>query len=142
MVVAMDEMMRTCLVMNTIMAARALARRADRDFRPHGISAVQFSILMVLSAHVGEPVSHMAERLSMDRTTLIRNLELMVAKELVAATPAKRGPGRDFALTEAGRALAAELAKGWPQAQERMRARLPDGDPERFLATLKALAAG
>lgn len=132
--------MRTCLVMNTIMAGRAMSRRADRYFQPYGVSAVQFSILMVLVTHEGEPVSRMAERLAMDRTTLIRNLEHMARKDLVAIAPSKRGPGRSFAPTEAGRALAKELAARWPEAQARMIARLPDGDHERYLAALKALA--
>jgi DNA-binding MarR family transcriptional regulator len=137
----MDEMLRTCLVMNTIMAARALARRADAEFRPFGVSVVQFSMLMVLNARSGEPVSRMAERLSMDRTTLIRNLELLVKKGLVSAQPTAKGPGRDFLLTEEGKALAARLIEAWPDAQRRMRARLPEDEPERFLATLKALSA-
>jgi len=112
-----------CLLLNTVMAARAMTRRYDAQLQRFGVSVVQFSVLMVLRHGRQEPVSHMAERIAMDRTTLIRNLELLTRKGLVSSAPAAKGNGRSFTLTPQGRSLADELMPHWQAAQKEVRGR-------------------
>lgn len=131
-----------CLLLNTVMAARAMTRRYDAQLQRFGVSVVQFSVLMVLRQGRDEPVSRMAERIAMDRTTLIRNLELLTRKGLVAAAPARKGNGRNFTLTQDGRRLAAELVPHWQAAQAEVRGLLEKPELEHLLPALRALTAG
>ncbi|MCY0095408.1 MarR family winged helix-turn-helix transcriptional regulator [Hoeflea ulvae] len=131
-----------CLLLNTVMAARAMTRRYDARLQRFGVSVVQFSVLMVLRQERDEPVSHMAERIAMDRTTLIRNLELLMRKGLVSAAPAKRGNGRSFKLTAEGKRLVEELVPHWQAAQAEVRGLLDRPQLEHLLPALRALTAG
>jgi len=97
---------------------------------------------MVLRHGRQEPVSHMAERIAMDRTTLIRNLELLTRKGLVSSAPAAKGNGRSFTLTPQGRSLADELMPHWQAAQKEVRGLLDSRQSEHLLSALRALTAG
>ncbi len=134
--------MADCLLLNTVMAARAMTRRYDERLKPYGVSVIQFSVLMVLRAGRDEPVSRMAERVAMDRTTLLRNLELLVRRGLVRTEPALKGNGRRFLLSGEGAALVEELVPRWRSAQAEIRALLGEDDSDRVLAALKQLTAG
>jgi len=131
-----------CLLLNTVMAARAMTRRYDAQLQQYGVSVVQFSVLMVLRQDREEPVSHMAARIAMDRTTLIRNLELLTRKGLVSTAPAAKGNGRTFKLTPEGRSLADELVPHWQAAQTEVRELLDAPQSEHLLSALRALTAG
>ncbi|MEQ9247091.1 MAG: MarR family winged helix-turn-helix transcriptional regulator [Nitratireductor sp.] len=134
--------MADCLLLNTVMAARAMTRRYDERLKPYGVSVIQFSVLMVLRAGRDEPVSRMAERVAMDRTTLLRNLELLVRRGLVRTEPVLKGNGRRFLLSGKGAALVEELVPHWRSAQAEVRALLGEDDSDRVLAALKQLTAG
>lgn len=138
----MENDLSDCLLLNTVMAARAMTRRYDRQLKPFGVSVVQFSVLTVLDAHGGETVSRMAARIAMDRTTLIRNLELLARKGLVEAEPAPKGNGRLFSLTSRGKLLLAELVPKWRVGQAEVRSLLGENDAGMALAVLRRLAAG
>ncbi|WP_394689125.1 MarR family winged helix-turn-helix transcriptional regulator [Hoeflea sp.] len=131
-----------CLLLNTVMAARAMTRRYDSQLQRFGVSVVQFSVLMVLRQGRDEPVSHMAARIAMDRTTLIRNLELLTRKGLVSSAPAAKGNGRAFRLTPDGERLAEELVPHWRAAQAEVRKLLKQPELEHLLPALRALTAG
>jgi DNA-binding MarR family transcriptional regulator len=131
-----------CLLLNTVMAARAMTRRYDAQLQRFGVSVVQFSVLTVLRHGRQEPVSHMAERIAMDRTTLIRNLELLTRKGLVSSAPAAKGNGRSFTLTPEGQRLADELMPHWQAAQKEVRGLLDAPQSEHLLSALRALTAG
>ena len=131
-----------CLLLNTVMAARAMTRRYDAQLQRFGVSVVQFSVLMVLRQGREEPVSHMAQRIAMDRTTLIRNLELLTRKGLVSSAPAAKGNGRIFKLTAEGKSLAEELVPHWQAAQTEVRELLDPPQSEHLLSALRALTAG
>ncbi|OCW58750.1 MarR family winged helix-turn-helix transcriptional regulator [Hoeflea olei] len=131
-----------CVLLNTVMAARAMTRRYDARLQRFGVSVVQFSVLMVLRQGRDEPVSHMAERIAMDRTTLIRNLDLLERKGLVLAAPAEKGNGRRFRLTPEGERLADELVPHWQAAQAEVRGLLEPLQSDHLLSALKTLTAG
>jgi DNA-binding MarR family transcriptional regulator len=63
-----------CLCLAARRASRAITREFDRELRPHGLRATQFTLLAAL--HLGGPstIGALAETLSTDRTTLTRNL--------------------------------------------------------------------
>lgn len=138
----MDDDFSQCLLLNTVMAARALTRRYDDRLRPFGVSVVQFSVMMTVRSLAGRTVTDMAKRIAMDRTTLLRNLDLLVRDNLVKAERAEKGNGRVFELTEIGQALLEQLIPEWRKAQVEMRTSLKGHDKDNLLDALKTLKAG
>lgn len=124
------------------MAARALTRRYDERLRSFDVSVVQFSVMMTVNGSQGRTVTDMAKRIAMDRTTLLRNLELLVRRDLVRANPAPKGNGRIFELTPIGETLLAQLIPEWHKAQDEMRGNLNEHDKDKLLDALKILKAG
>jgi len=101
---------------------RSATRRATQVYDEHlqdaGLTVNQYSLLSRLSRHAGVSVSRFAEIMSMDRTTLTRNLQpLQAAGWLTAATA---GRSRALSLTVAGEAKLAESIPLWQAAQERV----------------------
>ncbi|MCD7059984.1 MarR family winged helix-turn-helix transcriptional regulator [Pelagibacterium xiamenense] len=131
-----------CLVLNTVMAARALTRRYDKVLRPFGISVVQFTVLMTVRNSPRMSVNAMAARISMDRTTLLRNLEPLRKRELVVVARPDKGNVRHYELTEKGADLLEEILPLWRESQVELRALVADPGPEDFLSGLRALTAG
>lgn len=136
----MDDDLSQCLVLNTRMAARAVTRRYDRALRPFGITAAQFSILTSMVARPERSVTDMARSIAIDRTTLSRNLDLLVRKGLVSGHEADKGNGRLVALTNEGNDLVRELLPQWRQAQAEMRELLVAPDLKAVVASLQKLS--
>jgi len=136
----MDDDLTECLVLNTRMAARAVTRRYDRALRPFGITAAQFSILTSMVARPERSVTDMARSIAIDRTTLSRNLDLLVRKGLVSGHEADKGNGRLVALTNEGNDLVQKLLPQWRQAQAEMRELLVAPDLKAVVASLQKLS--
>ncbi|MGH6827431.1 MAG: MarR family transcriptional regulator [Rhizomicrobium sp.] len=81
------EVRDACLCLAAQRAARALARRFDRAFRPLGLTNGQFSLLMALNRPQPAPMGDIARVLGLDRTTLTAALKPLIRRKLVAATP-------------------------------------------------------
>src|SRR5919199_1509329 len=61
-------------------AARIVTQHYDRHLRPAGLRATQFTILATLAQTGPMPLSRLARRLGLERTTLTRNLRPLEAK--------------------------------------------------------------
>ena len=136
----MDDDFTQCLVLNTRMAARAVTRRYDKALRPFGITAAQFSILTSMVARPERSVTDMARSIAIDRTTLSRNLDLLVRKGLVSGHEADKGNGRLVALTNEGNDLVQKLLPQWRKAQAEMRELLVAPDLKAVVASLQKLS--
>ena len=136
----MDDDFTQCLVLNTRMAARAVTRRYDKALRPFGITAAQFSILTNMVRQPERSVTEMARSIAIDRTTLSRNLDLLVRKGLVSGHEADKGNGRLVALTREGSDLVQEVLPKWRQAQAEMRELLVAPDLKAVVASLQKLS--
>jgi DNA-binding MarR family transcriptional regulator len=106
------EVRDRCLCFSTQRAARALARRFDRAFRPLGLTSGQFSLLNALNRPTAPTLGSIAAFLCMDRTTLTAALKPLARAGLVEVSP---DPGdrrqKLLVLRDSGRAL---LQKAWP----------------------------
>src|SRR5215831_11249476 len=74
---------RECVCSALRRASRAVTRHYERAFRGTGLRATQFSILAMLSQTGPLPVSILAEKLGLERTTLARNLRPLEARNLL-----------------------------------------------------------
>lgn len=137
------EVASRCLCFRAQRAARVLARRFDRAFKPHGITNGQFSLLTALNRPEPVPMGPLAEFLGMDRTTLTAALKPLARRRLVEgrATPEDRRV-RGWIATGAGRDLIAELLPIWRAEHDRLDAEMSrqGADPGRLKDGLGALA--
>jgi DNA-binding MarR family transcriptional regulator len=107
-----------CLCLASRRAARGLTRAFDRQLRPHGIRATQFSILTMLLMRGPLRIGELAEYLGLERTTLTRNLAVIEEKGWVAIRPADDARARVVAATKKGYAAVTAARAAWRKAQQ------------------------
>ncbi|WP_428688230.1 MarR family winged helix-turn-helix transcriptional regulator [Roseibium sp.] len=129
-----------CVLDNARKAARAVSRYYDRLARQVGLTAGQFSVLAAVRRACEETTGELAERLSMDRTTLVRNVALLERKGLVVSSLSRNGKGKHYRLTERGKELLEEALPLWRQAQEDVKRHLGEEDFSRTINALKRLS--
>ncbi|MET1414512.1 MarR family winged helix-turn-helix transcriptional regulator [Roseibium sp. HPY-6] len=125
-----------CVLNNARKAARAVSRHYDRLARPIGMTAGQFSVLVAIRQARNASTSELAGRLSMDRTTLVRNIALVERKGLVVSAQARDARSKRYALTGEGEALLEKALPLWRKAQNDVETHLGS---EEFLKTINAL---
>ncbi|RMF11474.1 MAG: MarR family transcriptional regulator [Alphaproteobacteria bacterium] len=117
-----------CVCFNLRAAARALTRAYDEALRPVGLKATQFTILAAINRlDEGVPIGTLAKSLSMDRTTLTRNLRPLEKQGLVEVLPEGYRRARGMVLTGKGRKLLETAFPLWRQAQKATVERIGDG---------------
>jgi DNA-binding MarR family transcriptional regulator len=72
-----------CVANNLRKVSRAIVQAYEEALKPSGITISQFSTLGTLNLVGPMPISKLAEQMDLDRTTLARNLELLVRTGLV-----------------------------------------------------------
>lgn len=75
-----------CVANNLHRVAQHIVQAYEQSLKPSGITISQFSTLGTLHMHGSLPISMLADVMDVDRTTLARNLKLMVRDGLVAIT--------------------------------------------------------
>jgi DNA-binding MarR family transcriptional regulator len=115
-----NEINRECLLTRTRQISRVITSIYDQHLRPFGINAPQFSLLVVI-ARLGEASrGEIGRQNHQEKSTLTRNLQLMLSEGWIMETAASnsRGGGRAIAITKAGRKLLSEAAPAWRAAQK------------------------
>jgi len=129
-----------CVLYNARMAARAVSRHYDRLARQVGMTAGQFSVLVAIQQGRQETTAELASRLSMERTTLVRNIALLERKGLVADGPLRDARSKTYFLTDRGARLIEEALPLWRKAQGNVRDLLGKDDFYKTIKTLKRLS--
>jgi DNA-binding MarR family transcriptional regulator len=107
-----------CLCLASRRAARTLTRAFDRQLRPHGIRATQFSMLTVLLLRGPSTITELAEFLGVERTTLTRNLALVEREGWVDIRAGEDPRSRIVTATKKGRSVAMAAQAAWRRAQK------------------------
>ena len=81
-----------------------------------GLKLSQYSLLVNLSERP-QSMNALAQRMEIDRTTLSRNLQPLLDRDLVRETSSSDGRQRLFLLSANGARLRASARKQWRQAQ-------------------------
>lgn len=127
-------------------ASRAATQAYDAALRPLGVRVTQLPILTAVASRGRVPLAPLAEELSMDRTTLIRNLRPLERDGLVELGVEEGSRRTELRATAKGRALLARAYPVWRRVQERAGSRLPDPGWREMLrdleATMHGIAAG
>jgi DNA-binding MarR family transcriptional regulator len=115
----------SCLCNALRQASRAVSRLYDDELRDVGLRTTQYSMLRILS-HVGEIRQRdLGSLMSLDETTLTRNLRPLIDAGWVAIRPGEDRREKLICLTDAGAAKLHEACPAWERVQERLRSRLP-----------------
>ena len=118
------DMPVVCFGLRSRMAARAVTRACNAALRPLDLQITQFSLLAAISLVSDDSIATRAERLDIEPSTLLRNLDVLEARGLVAADGGRGRRGRRYALTAEGEALLMRALPVWRQVQDRFAAML------------------
>lgn len=127
-----------CTCANLRKAARVVTQRYDAALQPTGLKATQFALLATLAKRGDLPLTHLAEALVMDRTTLTRNLKPLIGKGLVSIESEKDQRVRRINLTAKGNRAFENALPRWEAVQSKLVAGLGF---ERWSGFLDDLAA-
>lgn len=116
-----------CLAVRVRLLGRALSRIYDEALRPLGVSTAQMNILVAVEAiGGGVPQSRVSEVLSLEKSTLSRNVQRLVEQGHLQVLSAESERVRVLGLTPAGRRLLVQALPRWEEAQAEAEALLGD----------------
>jgi len=110
-----------CLCLAARRASRAITREFDQALRPHDLRATQFTLLSALHLAGPQTIGSLAELLSVDRTTLTRNLAVAEQRGWVT-TRADRNDARSriAAISAKGSRTLTAVLPEWRATQWRL----------------------
>ena len=106
-----------CYALAARKSDRYLSRLYDSHLVPAGLSVSQFAILGLLKAHGPLKIAELADRLIMERTSLVRALKPLQASGWVVAERSDNDRALDFTLSPLGFEKLAEAMPLWAEAQ-------------------------
>ena len=101
------------------MLNRAISRIYDEAIREHGLKFSQMNILTMVTLHGPIAPIDVGRMLSLEKSSLSRNVALMEEKGWLLSEAGERG-GRVLTTTAAGRQLLERAMPGWRDAQRRV----------------------
>lgn len=133
-----------CLGRAARRTANLVTRAYNHHLAPLGIEVTQFTILCTVALGRAKSASELADMVGVERSTLARNLDRLIAAGLVAS---EKGDGRRVThrLTDKGLDMVSDALPLWRNAQNDLLARLPadkDGEIREDLKLLRRAARG
>jgi DNA-binding MarR family transcriptional regulator len=106
--------------------ARSLTRYYNACFKPLGLTAEQFSLLVGIGEAEGTTLVELADQAGVDATTLSRSVQNLESRDLVHATGGRGRAGKQLTLTASGRRLVADALPVWRSAKAELAGRIGD----------------
>jgi DNA-binding MarR family transcriptional regulator len=131
----------TCACYNLRRASRVVTQVFDTYFDEVGLKATQFTVLAaLLYESEGRPtVSHLADALVLDQSSLSRNLAVLERQGLIRLVAGEDKRERIVTLTRSGRTALARGYAAWKQAQGAIGDALDAKELEAQLRSLRRL---
>jgi DNA-binding MarR family transcriptional regulator len=129
---------KTCFALHARMTARLLSRTYEAALRPLGLKLPQFGILGAIGHGTTASETVLADRLGLERTTLVRNLKVLAENGWIEPVTGG-GRGLRHRLTPAGQAILEAAVPLWQKAQDQLEAKLKDTDAEEARRAMRAL---
>lgn len=108
-----DTVPGPCVCTSVRRAARVLTRAYDASLKPSGMNITQLAVMRTVRRHPGEPLSHVAKNLMMDRTSLYRELASLQRRKWVSLNDEGDGRSRNATITEKGSGVLARADSDW-----------------------------
>ncbi len=110
----------TCTCFHLRKASRVVTQIFDEVLQPSGVLVNQFTLLVAINLAGSVTITHLAQELVMDRTTLTRNLKPLERQGFIQIQPGQDQRMRVVSLTEQGQVILAKALPLWEQAQTRI----------------------
>lgn len=115
----------TCYCTNLRRSASVLSDIYDDSLKPAGVTVAQYYLLINLSRLGSANITHWAQQVGLDRSTMVRNIKLLQTRNYVETT---EGRGKVFTLTPEGSHVLELAVPLWEHAQEKIRNTLGNED--------------
>jgi DNA-binding MarR family transcriptional regulator len=109
-----------CLAGRIRVLSRVVTGIYDDALRPHKVRVSQMNVLVAVAAMGPVRAADVCRRLRLDKSTLSRDLDRLLDRGWVRATPGA-GRSQDLEATPAGRAMIRKVLPAWEEAQARVR---------------------
>lgn len=129
------EIANNCMAVRIRKLNRMITAIYDDSFRPHGLTVAQFNLLVSIGSFDMVSPKAIGDILSLEKSSLSRNIEKMRHKGWVTSTPGDDKRSHSLSLTPAGRALLKQAKPAWEDAQRKSEA-LFGKDLPGFLQTI------
>lgn len=127
------EITRACLLTRTRRLSRLVTNIYDEALRPFGVNAPQFSLLVLIAKFGPASRAEIGRANYQDRSTLTRNLALLLVEGWVAEIETEGGRSRPIEISSKGRQLLISAAPAWRKAQADARGLIGDDVAESIL---------
>jgi len=108
---------RSCKCWALRRASRAVTQHYEASFRGTGLRATQFTLLAILAQTGPLPLTELAAKLGLERTSLTRNLRPLEKRGFVISATDDDQRVRRIAITKKGEKAALAALDAWKQAQ-------------------------
>ena len=119
-----------CYCTNLRRSANAASDFYDSALKDTGLTIAQYYLLINLSRLQSANITHWAERVGLDRSTMVRNIKLLQSRNLIEKT---EGHGKTFTLSATGKKSLEEAVTVWNEAQKKIELFLGKEDSEAIL---------
>ncbi len=107
-----------CFCASTRHAARLLTRHYEEELRPADVTPAQFELLGMISGRSSLSQSEIAQILSLDQTTLSRNLKILIERGWVTRSAFPKDSRRVvYTISKKGKAVFRQALPLWQRAQ-------------------------
>ncbi len=113
-------MAKECIATRVRLLNRVVTKAYDDCLRPLGLRSAQQTILVAISLMKAPTPTHIERRLSLDKSTVSRNVERMQRRGWVEFVPGEDGRSHHLKLTAKGAQLLRESAAAWQLAQKKV----------------------
>ena len=108
----------SCVCFNTRKLARCVSQMYDTALEPSGLKNTQFALLAMVSERGPISITELANTMAVERTTLTRNLKVLVRDGLLSVTQGADARSRAVTITAEGRHRVMSAFPLWAEAQE------------------------
>ena len=122
-----DEIVRDCLAVRVRLVGRAMTGLYDHALKIHGLSIAQVNLLAALGKVGPCSPARLGDVLQLDRSTVSRNLNLLLRQGWIEAVSSDAKGVREVALTSSGRKKIKAVMPEWRRAQKEAAQLLGDG---------------
>ncbi len=114
---AVDQIVSDCLAVRVRLIGRTVTAVYDGALEGHGLTIAQLNLLAALGKAGPCPPSMLGEVLQLERSTVSRNLNLLLRHGWIEAVSSDAKGIREVALTREGRAKIESVMPQWRRAQ-------------------------
>ncbi len=118
---------RDCIAVRLRMLNRVVTNVYDESLRELDLKVSQLNVLVAMAMMGVAKPADISEKLSLDTSTLSRNLDRMRARGWLEVVPSTDRRAQPVRLTAAGKKLLREALPRWKEAQDQVAVLLGDG---------------